>query len=82
VGLHRYLRQRLGEAYDYDQHIGGYYYFFCRAMIGPAAALQVESGEMPESLGVFFYRPPRVRIEALSRFFAETSKATEQEEEK
>ncbi|HEX7480600.1 MAG TPA: hypothetical protein VF331_22560, partial [Polyangiales bacterium] len=34
VALHRLLQQRLGEHYDYDQHVGGYLYLFLRGMQG------------------------------------------------
>lgn len=34
VALHRYLQARLGDAYDYDRHIGGWAYLFLRGMTG------------------------------------------------
>lgn len=36
LGLHRFLRSRLGEAYDYETHIGGATYAFLRGMEGDA----------------------------------------------
>ncbi|MGH8782309.1 exodeoxyribonuclease V subunit beta [Paraburkholderia sp.] len=32
VALHRYLKSRLRDAYDYDRHIGGYLYLFVRGV--------------------------------------------------
>lgn len=46
VALHRYLARRLPD-YDYEQHFGGSYYLFLRAM-------RPQSGE---NYGVHFYRP-------------------------
>ena len=36
LGLHRFLRSRLGEAYAYEAHIGGATYAFLRGMEGNA----------------------------------------------
>jgi len=55
VALHRYLQQRLS-GYDYDRHFGGALYLFVRGM-----APGYEPG-----CGVFFDRPPRALIGALS----------------
>lgn len=55
VALHRHLQQKLGDAYDYDRHVGGVYYFFLRGM-RPANGLRT---------GVFFDRPSRAQVEAL-----------------
>jgi exodeoxyribonuclease V beta subunit len=55
VALHRYLQQRLS-GYDYERHFGGAFYLFVRGM-----APGYEPGG-----GVFFDRPPRALIEALS----------------
>jgi len=59
VALHRYLRWRLGPAYDYDRHVGGALYLFLRRMDGGPGT------------GVLFDRPPREVIEGLSRLFGE-----------
>lgn len=76
VALHRYLQGKLGAEYCYDKHIGGYYYLYCRGMIGPEASIISPlhtsthfSAEHKGSLGVYYYRPPKARIEALSRTF-------------
>ena len=36
VALQRFLRRRLGAAYDADVHLGGASYWFVRGMVGPA----------------------------------------------
>jgi exodeoxyribonuclease V beta subunit len=61
VALHRYLRWRLGPAYDYERDVGGSLYLFLRAMDGTPGA------------GVLFDRPPREVIEGLSRALGEPS---------
>jgi len=80
VALHRYLKQRLGTSYDYDRHIGGYYYLYCRGMVGPNANIidrlhssQHFAKKHGGSLGVYYYRPPKERIEALSHKLTELS---------
>ena len=55
VALHRHLGRRL-PGYDYDSHMGGAYYLFLRGM----------APESPGGLGIFYDRPPRRLIEALS----------------
>jgi exodeoxyribonuclease V beta subunit len=56
VALHRLLaRKKLG--YDYERDFGGVYYLFLRGM------------HPKERSGVFFEKPPRARIEALSSLF-------------
>lgn len=62
VALHRYLNQRV-VGYDYDRDMGGAYYLFFRGMAEPAPAGATRSSLAP---GVFFDRPPRPWIEALS----------------
>ena len=57
LAMHRQLKARLGEAYDYDRHIGGAVYVFLRGLDGPCAGLHLE-------------KPPRVLIEALDGMFA------------
>lgn len=56
VALQRLLRARLGDAYDYDRHIGGAVYVFVRGL---------EVGE-----GIHHDRPPRALIDRLERVFA------------
>ncbi|HOU54501.1 MAG TPA: UvrD-helicase domain-containing protein [Myxococcota bacterium] len=57
VALHRFLTWRL-PGYDYDRHVGGACYLFVRGMAG---------ARDPHGTGVFVDRPPRKRIEAISR---------------
>lgn len=55
LALHRYLKQRLGEAYTYDESFGGVYYLFLR-------------GLSPDSdTGWWYDRPPLGLIDALDR---------------
>ena len=58
LALHRLLGQRLPD-YDYDQHFGGNYYLFLRAM-RPAHGT---------AYGVYFDRPERDSIEAFDALF-------------
>ena len=62
--VHRWLSWRL-PGYDYDAHVAGACYPFLRGVDGEAAA---EGGA---AHGVFVDRPPRARIEALDRLFAQ-----------
>jgi len=55
VALHRYLEWRLPE-YDYDKNFGGVLYLFLRGM----------SPDTGPHYGVYFDRPPRAQVEALS----------------
>ena len=58
IALHRYLSQRIPD-YRYEQHFGGVYYLFIRAMrpqYGPA-------------YGVFFDLPDRRKRESLDRLY-------------
>jgi len=59
VALHRFLRYRLGAAYEYDRDFAGVYYLFVRGM----------APETGPALGVFHDRPARALIEALSDYF-------------
>jgi exodeoxyribonuclease V beta subunit len=56
LALHRQLKARLGETYDYDAHIGGSLYLFLRGCQSPTR-------------GRVFVKPPRVLIEELDRLF-------------
>ena len=62
LAVHRWLRFRLGAAYDYDTHFGGVRYLFCR---GLDAALE-------KSPGVFASKPSRELIDALDALLATT----------
>jgi exodeoxyribonuclease V beta subunit len=56
LALHRWLRFRLGAAYDYESHVGGARYLFCRGLDAPGA-------------GIHAWRPTRELIEALDGLF-------------
>ncbi len=62
VALHRHLRLRMGEGYDYDRHIGGYLYLFVRGMAGPDTPRCPETGRC---LGVFAHRWGKQTIELM-----------------
>jgi len=57
VALQRYLRRRIGAAYDYAQHFGGVYYLFVRAF-----------GLAP-GLGLHYARPEADLIAAIDQLF-------------
>jgi exodeoxyribonuclease V beta subunit len=65
VALHRFLRWRLGAAYDYDRHVGGAIYLFVRGLSGATARPEAD-GRVP---GVFHDRPPREVVEGLCELF-------------
>ena len=69
LALHRFLRARLGDAYDYDTHFGGVAYLFVRGMTGAEATDPTRPGGRP---GVFTDRPPHHVIAALDAVFAGT----------
>ncbi|WP_036140460.1 exodeoxyribonuclease V subunit beta [Luteibacter sp. 9135] len=56
LALHRQLRTRLGDAYDYDTHIGGAIYLYLRGVDGRGHGVHAE-------------RPPRAMIDALDTLF-------------
>ncbi len=56
VALHRLLRLRLGDDYDFDTHFGGVLYLFMRGM----------SPEYTDGTGCFWDAPPEALIEELS----------------
>ena len=64
LALHRYLRWRLGDAYDPAEDLGGIYYLFIRGMVG-----QRTCREGQRVFGCFHDRPPVEVIEALDRVF-------------
>jgi len=66
LALHRFLRLRLGQSYDYDRHMGGVAYLFVRGMTGSDARDPSAPGGRP---GVFCDRPPRAVIDALDAIF-------------
>ena len=58
LGLHRYLRSRLGAAYAYETHVGGAVYAFLRGLDGGAEA------------GLFRHRPSAEIVDALDRLLS------------
>ena len=64
LALHRYLRSRLGEAWDYDRDFGGVYYLFLRGMTGPDTPIRHGHRD-----GVFFDKPPVDLVHALDQLF-------------
>ncbi len=67
LALHRWLRFRRGDAYDYDRDIGGVRYLFCRGL----------DAASPTSPGIFACKPPRALIETLDALFASDTLARE-----
>jgi exodeoxyribonuclease V beta subunit len=65
VALHRYLRWRLGDAYDPAVHLGGVAYLFVRGMVGPDTA--VHDGQRH---GVFTWAVPPALVVSLSDLLA------------
>lgn len=70
LALHRYLRLRLVEGYDYDRDVGGVYYLFFRGMIGDATPLTARLRH-----GCFYDKPPFAVIDALDRALSGASEA-------
>ncbi len=62
LALHRLLRQRLGEAYQPEQHLGGALYLFLRGVDGPAG-------------GVYTVAPDWVLLDALDELLAQEAAA-------
>jgi len=56
LALHRQLRARLGDDYDYDTHVGGAVYLYLRGIDGQGHGVHVE-------------RPAKAMIEALDALF-------------
>lgn len=56
LALHKLLKARLGDNYDYDLHVGGSLYLFLR-------------GHEAETAGAYFHRPARELIEQLELCF-------------
>ena len=69
LALHRWLRFRLGRAYEYDTRIGGIRYLFCRGLDATDPALP----------GVHYWQPPRALIEGLDALFGHATPVAEAE---
>ncbi|MBT8241701.1 MAG: PD-(D/E)XK nuclease family protein, partial [Acidimicrobiia bacterium] len=61
VAVHRYLRWRLGHAYDPEQNLGGAAYLFIRGMIGETTPISAS-----EPNGVFSWEIPPALVVQLS----------------
>ncbi len=61
LALHRYLRSRLRENYDYDRDIGGAVYIFLRGL------------DNEKTRGIYHHKPPLPLIETLDRLFGPRS---------
>jgi len=59
VAVHRWLRLRLGDAYDFDAHFGGVRYLFCRGL-----------DRVEPARGVVVPRLPRTVVEAVDELLA------------
>lgn len=70
VAVHRYLRWRLGDSYDPDQHLGGIGYLFVRGMVGPNTPTVDGVAH-----GVFSWKPPSATVSALDDLFAMGSRS-------
>ncbi len=79
LALHRFLRLHLGDAYRYEQHIGGGFYLFIRGMFpaDPEDAdtdvsnvSDMNNGPSGADNGVFYHRPEQELIEALDCMLA------------
>jgi exodeoxyribonuclease V beta subunit len=64
VALHRWLRFRLGDAYDYARDFGGVRYLFCRGLDATRA----------DARGILARAPPVELVDALDALFAGTLK--------
>jgi exodeoxyribonuclease V beta subunit len=59
LALHRWLRFRLGDAYDHDAHFGGIRYLFCRGL----------DAADPASPGVHAWQPSQALLDSLDALF-------------
>lgn len=60
LALHRWLRFRLGDRYDYARDFGGVRYLFCRGLDAATTS----------SIGIYAQQLPRALIDALDALFA------------
>ena len=71
LALHRFLGQRLGKKYKYEDNMGGAYYLFVRGMLGPETARDEGAPGGPAVNGVFFDKPRKAVIDRLDELFAD-----------
>ena len=60
LALHRHLRLRLGDEYSWQEHFGGVYYLFLRAMTPPTG----------NRYGIYYTRPDAELIDAMDKIFS------------
>ena len=71
LGLHRFLRARLGAAYDYETHVGGATYVFLRGLAEPPGEEDRQAEPAAdEPPGLFVHRPSAALIDALDALLA------------
>ncbi|MDT0631278.1 exodeoxyribonuclease V subunit beta [Rubrivirga litoralis] len=71
LGLHRYLRSRLGAAYAYETHVGGAAYAFLRGLGGAATPPDdADDAGRGGAAGLFRHRPSAALVEALDGLLA------------
>ena len=66
VALHRFLRWRLGDTYDFTTHFGGVAYMFVRGMAG-------DTDQSGNPIGLWTWAPSLSLIDGLDRLFAGVS---------
>jgi len=62
LALCRYLRQKLGSKFDYDQHFGGVYYLYLRGIKDPN-----------HLNGIHYHRPEKQTLLSLDNYFKSTT---------
>ncbi|WAT14988.1 exodeoxyribonuclease V subunit beta [Xanthomonas fragariae] len=67
LALHRWLRFRLGEAYDYTRDFGGVRYLFCRGLDATRSSVSGTPGP-----GIYAWRFDPALVDALDALFAGT----------
>ena len=70
LAVHRFLKQRLGERYDYALHVGGVAYLFLRGM-GWAPSEMTGKDAQSAGAGVYFARPAKAFIETFDAMLSE-----------
>ena len=70
LAVHRFLKQRLGERYDYALHVGGVAYLFLRGMDRASSGVS-EKGDRRAQAGVYFTCPPKGFIESFDAMLIE-----------